>query len=88
MMQLMRTTVTLEPDVESLLARVMKERGISLKTALNEAVRKALSGETPGRFQQRSFRMGQSAEVRWDKALALADALEDEELSRKLLVRK
>jgi hypothetical protein len=32
--------------------------------------------------------MGESQEFRWDKALAIADAIEDEELSRKLTLRK
>jgi hypothetical protein len=35
----MRTTVTLDPDVERLLRKAVRERGISLKEALNEAVR-------------------------------------------------
>jgi hypothetical protein len=32
--------------------------------------------------------MGEGQEFRWDKALAVADAIEDEELSRKLALRK
>jgi hypothetical protein len=32
--------------------------------------------------------MGEGQEFRWDKALAIADAIEDEELSRKLALRK
>jgi hypothetical protein len=32
--------------------------------------------------------MGEGREFRWDKALATADAIEDEELSRKLALRK
>jgi hypothetical protein len=32
--------------------------------------------------------MGQAREFRWDKVLALADAMEDEELTRKLSLRK
>jgi hypothetical protein len=32
--------------------------------------------------------MGESPEFRWDKALAFADAIEDQELSRKLTLRK
>jgi len=32
--------------------------------------------------------MGKGQEFRWDKALAVADAIEDEELSRKLALRK
>jgi hypothetical protein len=32
--------------------------------------------------------MGASQEFRWDKAVAVADAIEDEELSRKLTLGK
>ena len=35
-----------------------------------------------------SHRMGEGQEFRWDKALAVADAIEDEELNRKLALRK
>ena len=35
----MRTTVTLDPDVEALLRRAMRERGASFKQVLNDAVR-------------------------------------------------
>jgi hypothetical protein len=87
----MRTTVTLDADVESLIRDAMKERQISFKEALNEAARIGLSGKGLRRtrkFAQKSFRMGEGQEFRWDKALAVADAIEDEELSRKLTLRK
>lgn len=88
----MRTTVTLDPDVEALLRKVMRERGLSFKEALNQAVRfglgAALGRRAPGQFRQKTHRMGFHAEFRWDKALALADAMEDEELARKLRLRK
>lgn len=69
----------------------MRERNISFKEALNEAARAGLRGKEPKRvqkFSQKTFRMGQEQEFRWDKALAVADAIEDEELSRKLTLRK
>jgi hypothetical protein len=69
----------------------MRERGISFKEALNEAARKGLLGEKhrrSGRFVQKSFSMGQNQDLRWDKALGIAEAMEDEELSRKLSLRK
>jgi hypothetical protein len=87
----MRTTVTLDPDVERLLRDAMRERAISFKEALNEAARIGLCGKRlkrPGKFVQKSFGMGASQQFRWDKALAVADAIEDEELSRKLTLRK
>ena len=87
----MRTTVTLDSDVERLIRDAMSERAISFKKALNEAARMGLCGKGPkrgGKFAQKSFRMGEAQEFRWDKALAVAGAMEDEELSRKLTLRK
>jgi hypothetical protein len=87
----MRTTVTLDPDVERLLRTVIRERGISFKQALNQAIRAGLvQAPSPRRrrFRQRAFSMGAGQYFRWEKALAAAEALEDEELARKLAVRK
>jgi hypothetical protein len=87
----MRTTVTLDPDVERLIRDAMRERSISFKEALNEAARIGLRGnglKRARKFAQKSFRMGEAQEFRWDKALAAADAIEDEELQRKLTLRK
>ena len=69
----------------------MRERGISFKEALNEAARKGLLGEKrrrTGRFVQKSFPLGEGQDLRWDKTLAIAEAMENEELSRKLSLRK
>ena len=77
--------------MERLIRDAMKERQISFKEALNEAARIGLCGKGLRRtrkFAQKSFRMGEGQEFRWDKALAVADAIEDEELSRKLTLRK
>jgi hypothetical protein len=87
----MRTTVTLDPDVERLIKDVMRERAISFKEALNQAARDGLrnkESKRPKRFVQKTFRMGEAQGFRWDKALAVADAIEDEELVRKLSLRK
>ena len=69
----------------------MRERDISFKEALNEAARAGLRGRVPRgtrKFTQKTFRMGEGQEFRWDKALAVAAAIEDEELSRKIALRK
>jgi len=86
----MRTTVTLDPDVRRILEDVMKNRGVPFKQALNDAVR---AGADPGRrrkrrFVQKTYSMGSEQHFRWDKALAAADALEDEAIVRKLGLRK
>ena len=86
----MRTTVTLDPDVEALLRSAMKQRGLSFKEALNSALRAGLTQNRPrkGSFVQNTFALGAEQHFRWDKALAVADALDDEELTRKLSLRK
>ena len=86
----MRTTVTLDPDVERCLRRIMRERGLSFKEALNQAIRAGIVAKParPRAYRLRTFRMGFRPEARLDKAHALAAALEDEEIARKLSVRK
>lgn len=86
----MRTTVTLDPDVEALLRVKMKEHGVSFKVALNAAIRSGLMESKPKkrRFVQTTSHMGAEQNFRWDKALAVADAIEDEEIVRKLSLRK
>lgn len=87
----MRTTVTLDPDVERMIKDRMKRQGVSFKEALNDAVRTGLvqGKPRPSRpFVQKSFSLGQEQNFRWDKALAVSDAIEDEEIGRKLSLRK
>jgi hypothetical protein len=84
----MRTTVTLDPDAEALLRRRMRERGVSFKVALNDAIRAGLAGSPPGRpFRTPTADLGRPA-VNLDRALQLAGELEDEELVRKRRVGK
>jgi hypothetical protein len=86
----MRTTVTLDPDVEALIRTAMKERGTSFKETLNTALRAGLTRNRPRQrsFVQKTFSLGAEQNFRWDKALTAADAIEDEELTRKLSLRK
>lgn len=79
----MRTTVTLEPDIEALLRRRMAERGISFKQAVNEAIRAGLSPRTGEAFHTETVPMG-SPTVNLDRALQLQGELEDEEAVRKM----
>jgi hypothetical protein len=86
----MRTTVTLDPDTERLLRETMQKRGVSFKQALNDAVRAGSRRRhrVARPFVQKSFRMGPEQLFRWDKALALSDAIEEEEIGRKLSLRR
>ncbi len=85
----MRTTVTLDPDVVAALQRVARERGTSFKATLNDAVRRGLGSEpAQRRYQTPSRDMGLRAGFDVDKALAVAAADEDQEIIRKLALRK
>ena len=87
----MRTTVTLDPDVERLLRKAVRDRGVSRKEALNEAVRAGLTrsrGQRRRPFVQKSYSLGSEQLFRWDRALRAADAVEDQERSRRLSERK
>jgi aspartate oxidase len=87
----MRTTVTLDPDVERVLQTAMRERGVPFKQALNDAIRAGLTRESSHRkrrFVQKTYSLGAEQHFRWEKALAASEAIEDEELSRRLTLRK
>jgi len=87
----MRTTVTLDADVARILGDAMRQRGISFKQALNQAVRAGLApprARPRRRFVQKAYSLGSERHFQWDKALAAAAAIEDEELVRKLALRK
>jgi hypothetical protein len=69
----------------------MARRDITFQEALNEAVRIGLAGPLLRRvkkFTQKTFRMGEVQEFRCDKALSVADAIEDQELGLKLTLNK
>jgi hypothetical protein len=86
----MRTTVTLDPDVAAKLRRAARERGVSFKAALNDAVRAELgpSPRAARRYRMPARRMGVRPGVDLDRSLRLAGELEDAELVRKLELRK
>jgi hypothetical protein len=77
----MRTTVTLDPDVDTLLRKEARRSGVPFKQVLNNAVRaglRSLKQRNEG-FSPLVFDMGEPR-VDLVKAAALADSLEDEEL--------
>lgn len=86
----MRTTVTLDPDVEAKVRAAMRERSVSFKVAVNDSIRAGLTGPAPAarRFRMTTAPLGVRPGVNLDKALALAGELEDEETLRKLELRK
>jgi hypothetical protein len=84
----MRTTVTLDADTDQIVRRLMRERGMTFKQAVNEAIRAGAPTSRRRRaFRTRTFDMGPPA-IPLDKAMRLAAELEDEELLRKIAARK
>jgi hypothetical protein len=79
-----RTTVTLEPDVEAFIGQAMRDRGLTFKEAVNGAIRAGMNPQdrtaTPV-FP--TYDMGQPL-VDVTKALRLAGELEDQELAGRL----
>jgi hypothetical protein len=81
----MRTTVTLDPDVEARLREVARERGVSFKEALNSAVRAGLMAARGAReYHTPSRPLGLRPDVSLDKALQMAADLEDAEIAHDL----
>jgi hypothetical protein len=87
----MRTTVDLDPDVDSRVRALARERGVPMRVVLNDALRAGLHPTAVGQasaYVLPSRRLGLRPGINVDKALALAGELEDEETLRKLELRK
>lgn len=82
--------MTLDADVEAKLRAAMRERGISFKVAINDAVRSGLGGSTPSarRYRMPTAPLGARAGIDLDRALTLVGELEDAETLRKLELGK
>lgn len=74
----------MDPDVEQVIRRRMRDRGVSFKEAINDAIRAGMSasaGRTP--FRTATASMGESG-VNLDRALQVVGDLEDDDLVRKM----
>lgn len=83
----MRTTITLEPDVERLLKDAMRDNELSFKEAVNAALRRGLRPvhePAPTPFVQRSFDCGPLLVDPATNFNHLAAELEDQEIVAKL----
>jgi hypothetical protein len=78
----MRTTVTLDPDTEQIVRRRMRERGMTFKEALNDAIRSGVQ-DRGSEFRTQTAALGRST-VNLDRALQVVGDLEDDELIRKM----
>jgi hypothetical protein len=88
----MRTTVRIDDDLMIELKTRAHAESVSLTRMLNRTLRTGLAqrkpdGQRTRRFKQKTVSMGRP-KVDIDKALALAAQLEDEEIARKLALRK
>ena len=88
----MRTTLTLEKDLALALREEARRSGRPLKRIVNEALRAGLAArKMPAvrRYRLTPVSLGGVVPgVDLDKALRLAEALEDEAIARKLEMRK
>lgn len=83
MLSAVRTTVTLDDDTLAAIRRLMEQRGISFKQALNDAIRAGTQQRAaPPPFVTRTANLGVPT-VNLDRALQIAGELEDDELLRR-----
>ncbi|HVT02219.1 MAG TPA: DUF2191 domain-containing protein [Thermoanaerobaculia bacterium] len=89
----MRTTLTLEDRIARDLKQLAHRSGKPFKTVVNETLQAGLAAKQEIRPKKR-YRLGPASlggvlpGFNLDKALTIADALEDEEIARKLDLRK
>lgn len=88
----MRTTLTIEDRIARTLKEIAHRSGKPFKEVVNQTLRAGLAAEPdrrPKRYRLRPASLGKVLhEVSLDKALAMADAIEDDEITRKLDLRK
>jgi len=86
----MRTTLTLDDDVARELRRLAGKTGQPMKELVNTALRNGLrAAPRPRRYRLSPMPLGGvAASVDLDRALRLADSLDDQEIARKLEQRK
>lgn len=93
MMILMRTTLNLDEDLASVLKKAARRGGQSLTAVVNETLRAGLT-KRGGQPRPRRYRLepaslgGARTEVDLDRALRLADELEERAIAQKLALRK
>lgn len=82
-----RTTITLTPEADSIIRRRMRERGVSFKDAVNEAIIESAPAERPRPYRTPTFDMGEPL-VNLDNIGRVLAQLDDEEYLRKLELGK
>lgn len=90
----MRTTLTVDNAIGAELKRIAREEGRSFKEVVNETLRRGLASRGHPPADRKPYRLhpfslgGPLSGIDLDKALRLAEAVEDEESRRKLEMRK
>ena len=88
----MRTTLTLEERLFKELKALAHETNAPFKDVVEKALREGLrsmrAAPRARPYRAKTFRMGRPTGANLDKALDLAASVEDDELARKLLLRK
>jgi hypothetical protein len=86
----MRTTLTLDPDVAAKLKEEARRQGIPFKEVVNTSLRRGLASARqkaePYRVEPHPMQAKRGIDL--DQARHLADHLEDEEVIRKMSLRK
>ena len=88
----MRTTLTIDDEIARALKELAHRSNKPFKQVVNETLRAGLS--TAGTRRSKRYKVkpaalgGVSPGIDLDKALALADAIEDQELATKMQLRK
>jgi hypothetical protein len=86
-----RTTITLDDDLAAQLRRLARETGRPFKQIVNEALRAGLlprPASSTGDPSFPTYPLGLRAGIDLDRARHLATAMEDDEIARKLELRK
>jgi hypothetical protein len=83
----MRTTITLDPETEALVKKAMKERDVSFKQVVNDAIKNGLAPRRRPTIDLPTHDYGPPL-VNLDKATQLAGELENEEILRKMSMGK
>lgn len=89
----MRTTLTIDDEIARRLKEIAYRTGKSFKSVVNDSLRAGISGSAdvpaPKPYRMKPVSLGEVVgPYDIDKALLLADRIEDEEIARKLQMRK
>jgi len=88
----MRTTLTLDDGIARQLKEMAHRADLPFKTVVDKVLRVGIETlDRPARrkpYRARTFKLGEPGGLDLDKALGLASRLEDQEIARKVALRK